>query len=156
MFSRTKRDANEERLDAVGKDLVRAARASEEEIEGAVVGPLLYSRIRASIAARQRELEGPAGGWLGFVRAARLAVPAMALVTVAVTFIPRLGLTAKRHLNAVLSRTEVTALIATPQPPRILVFSAGACALSNNEECAISNNELLATLFAADDQETLR
>ena len=155
MFSRTKLDANEERLDEVGEDLVRAARASEGEMDAAAVGPLLYSRIKASIAARQRELEGPTVGWMSFLRAARVAVPAMALVTVLVTFGPRLGLRAKRHTNTGPQRAEVYEDIQTRQAPRILGFAAGACALSNNEECAISNNEVLATLFA-DNQETQR
>ena len=156
MFSKKKRDSIEERMDEVGEDLVRAARASEGEIDAAAGGPLLYSRIRASIAARQRELEGPTGGWLGFLRAARFAVPAMALVTVAVTFVPRLGLNAMRQADSGSLKAEIHTQMPTPQAPRILVFAAGACALSNNEECAISNNEVLATLFAADNQETER
>ena len=156
MFSRTKRDPNEERLDEIGEDLVGAARAGEGEIEAAAAGPLLYSRIRASIAARERELEGPTGGWLGFLRAARFAVPAMALVTVVVTFVPRLGSNARRPAQRGSPKAAVYAQMPTPQAPRILVFEAGACALSNSEECAISNNEVLATLFAADNQEIQR
>ncbi len=155
MFSRTKPDPNGERLDEVGEDLVRAARASDGEIEAAS-GPLLYSRIRASIAARQRETEGPTGSWLGFLRAARLAVPAMALVTVVVTFVPRLGLSAKMHAARGEQKAAYYPGIPAPEAPRILVFAAGACALSNSEECAISNNEVLATLFADDNQETQR
>ena len=156
MFSRTKRDPNEERLDEIGKDLVRAARAGEGETEAAAVGPLLYSRIRASIAARERELEGPTGGWLGFLRAARFAVPAMALVTVVVTFVPRLGSNARRPAQKGSPRTALYAQMQTSQSPRILNFAAGVCAISNSEECAISNNEMLATLFAADNEETQR
>jgi hypothetical protein len=156
MFSRAKRDENGERLNEIGEGLVRAVRASEGEIDAAAAGPVLYSRIRGSIAARQRELEVSTGGWLGFVRAARLAVPAMALVTVVVTFVPRLGLTARRHADPGSQKTAVYATIPTPETPRILVFAAGACALSNNEECAISSNEVLATLFADDTEEKQR
>jgi hypothetical protein len=155
MFSRTNRDANEELLDEVGEDLVRAARASDGEIDAADVGPLLYSRIRASIAARQRELESPTVGWLSFLRAARFAVPAMALVTVLVTFVPRLGPGAKRNGDRGAAKTAVHANI-QGEELRILVFSTSACALSNNEECAISNNEVLATIFADKNEETQR
>ncbi|HEV8484787.1 MAG TPA: hypothetical protein VGV87_14700 [Blastocatellia bacterium] len=152
MFSRTKGDANGERLDEVGADLVQAARASDDQIESAAAAPLLYSRIRASIAARQRELENPTGTWPGFLRAARLAVPVMALVTVVVTFVPRMGLNARNHEKRAAGYTDLPAA----QEPGILVFAAGACALSNSEECAISNNEVLATLFADDNQEKER
>ena len=154
MFSRTNRDANEELLDGVGEDLVRAARASDGEIDAADVGPLLYSRIRASIAARQRELEGPTVGWLSVLRAARFAVPALALVTVLVTFVPRLSSGAKRNADKSAAKTAVYANMR--EEPRILVFEAGACALSNNDECAISNNEVLATIFADKNEETQR
>ena len=153
MFWRTKRDSNEELLDHVGEELVRAARASDGEINAADVGPLLYSRIRASIVARQREVDGPTAGWLSVLRVARFAVPAMALVTVLVTFVPRMDLKARMAADRVSNQAvEVQA----SQAPRILVFSAGACALSNNEECAISNNEVLATIFADKNEGTQR
>ena len=156
MFSRTNRDANEELLDVVGEDLVRAARASDGEIDAADVGPLLYSRIQASISARQRELKGPTVGWLSFLRTARFAVPALALVTVLVTFVPRLGLNARKHADRGSGKEALYARVQGSQEPRILVFSVGACALSNNEECAISNNEVLATIFADKNEETQR
>ena len=160
MFSRTKRDANEGRLDEVGEDLVRAARASHSDIESAAGGPLLYSRIRVSIAARQRESGGLAGGWSSFLQAAKLAVPAMALVTAVVTCLPRLAISVKDHaMPAASVRYSRPSTLADQGPaptPYILTFAAGTCALSNTQECAISNNEVLATLFADDNQETQR
>ena len=151
MFSKTKRDANGE-LDEVGEELVRASRASDGEIEAAAGGALLYSRIRASIAAQQRASEGPAGSWMALLRAARLAVPAMALVTLVVTFVPRLSPMSKLSADKAAYYEEIP----PPRAPGILAFAAGACALSNSEECAISTNEVLATLFADDNQEIQR
>jgi len=162
MFSRTERNANEERLDEVGEDLVRAARASADEIEAGAGGPLLYTRIRASIAERQKESEGFAGGWLNLLQAAKFAVPAMALATASVTCLPRLGLYSREHPRA--QRVEIAQQHtynspAEPVGPGDLgpvTISAGACALSNTQECAISNNEVLAVLFADENQETQR
>ena len=166
MFSRAKRDANRERLDEVGDDLVRAARASDGEIEAAAGGPLLYSRIRASIAARQQEPGGLAGGWLSLLQAAKFAVPAMALVMIIVTWLPRVAMHAKERqpaANAVAGRftpppdDEISSKARSHSPaPPLLTFAAGTCALSNTQECAISNNEVLATLFADENQETQR
>jgi hypothetical protein len=160
MFSRAKRDANEGRLDEVGEALVGAARASDSDIESAAGEPLLYSRIRVSIAAGQRESGGLAGGWLSFLQAAKFAVPAMALVTVAVTCLPRLAVNF-RHTELPAARVRYSRPSALPTQgpaltPSILSFAAGTCALSNTQECAISNNEVLATLFADDNQETPR
>jgi len=169
MFSRTKHDINEERMDEIGEDLVRAARASDAEIEAAAGAPLLYSRIRVSIAVGKRESGAPGGGWLNILQAAKFAVPAMALVMVVVTCVPRLEPPAKMREPAESAVAVSQDAISTPyysgdssisQPqgrwPHILTFSAGTCALSNTQECAISNNEVLATLFADDSRETQR
>ena len=164
MFSRVKRDANGERLDEVGDDLVRAARASEGEIEAGAGGLLLYSRIRASIAARQQEPGGLAGGWLSLLQAAKFAVPAMALVMVIVTCLPRVAMHLGERRSAPKAvagirpaYNDTSSMARSPGPaPYILTLAAGTCALSNTQECAISNNEVLATLFADENQETQR
>ena len=160
MFSRTNRDANEGRLDELGQDLVRGARASDSDIESAAGGPHLYSRIRVSIAAGQRESGWLAGGWLSLLQAAKFAVPAMALVMVVVTCLPRLGINRRQAKTSVASLQYQRPSPLTMQDPASgrynLTFAAGTCALSNTQECAISNNEVLATLFADDNQETQR
>ena len=154
MLSRTKGNARGERLDEVAEDLVRAARASDAEIEAAGASPLLYSRIRSSIAARRRESESSTG-WLVFLRAARLAIPAMALATVVVTCLPRLAMP-KKHRATSIAAYQYRPTPPSPDParaPLILTLAASACALSNAQECAISDNEVLATIFADDNQE---
>lgn len=70
-----------EKLDRIGKMVLRSAAAREEDIEAAASSPFLFTRVRAAIAAEQR-LQEEAGGWLSMVLVARHAVPAMALVAI--------------------------------------------------------------------------
>jgi hypothetical protein len=144
MFGRkTRQDAKSE-LDRLGNALVSASRATDDEVEAAISSPLLYSRIQGAIASgRQTPVEVP-GVWLGFLAAAKLAVPAMALLAVAAGSLPWFAST--------LSRKTISVAI-TETEPDIVSFAASACALSNNQECAISSNEVLATIFAEENEE---
>ena len=68
-----------EELDRVAKLVLKAASASESDIEAASSSPFLFTRIRASIH------EGPeqdSRGWLSLIQVAWRAVPAMALVAI--------------------------------------------------------------------------
>lgn len=67
------------RLDSLGREVVRAAAANEEEAEAVARSPFLYARVRARVAAeRQRRAEGE--GWLAVLGVAWRAVPALSLV----------------------------------------------------------------------------
>ena len=140
MFWRKKTDTIGQRLDEAGSALIHAARASDEDVEAAASSPLLFSRIRASIGERQE------GRWFELFAAARLAIPAMALLAIVATSLPWLAGGSGRSVRA----RRVRAVAAEPE---IVPFAATACALSTAQECAISNNEVLATIFADDIQE---
>ena len=147
MFGRGKRQVQESELDKLGSALVGASRASDDEVEAAISSPLLYSRIQAAIASRRQvPVEAP-GPWLGFLAAAKLAVPAMALLALVVGSVP--------WFTSSMSR-KIPSVAATEVEPGIVSFAASACALSNNQECAISSNEVLATIFAEENQEQQR
>jgi hypothetical protein len=76
---KNKREATAERLDRVGREILRAA--ASEEAEQVAASPFLYTRIRARIAAeRERREEGER--WLAVLGVVWRAVPAMALVAV--------------------------------------------------------------------------
>jgi hypothetical protein len=81
-MTRKKRESGfEERLERMGREIVRAAAANETEAEAAATSPFLYTRLRARInAERVRREEGE--GWLALFGVVWRAVPMMALVAV--------------------------------------------------------------------------
>lgn len=68
-----------EELDRVAKLVLKAASASESDIEAASSSPFLFARIRASI---NEGTEPDSRGWLSLIQVAWRAVPAMALVAI--------------------------------------------------------------------------
>lgn len=80
MFGRNKIGDTSERLDRIGRAIIRASAAtSEAEAEAAASSPFLYARLRARIAAERRE-EGD--GWLALLGVVWRAVPAMSLAAI--------------------------------------------------------------------------
>jgi hypothetical protein len=70
-----------EELDRVGRLVLKAASASESDIEAAASAPFLFTRVRAGINDAGREPE-ESRGWLSIIQVAWRAVPAMALVAI--------------------------------------------------------------------------
>ena len=70
-----------EELDRVGKLVLKAAVASDLEVEAAASAPFLFTRVRAAINEAGQEQED-SRGWLSLIQVAWRAVPAMALVAV--------------------------------------------------------------------------
>ena len=69
-----------EELDRVAKLVLKAAGASESDIEAAASSPFLFTRIRASINEGAEPEDSR--GWLSVIQVAWRAVPAMALVAI--------------------------------------------------------------------------
>lgn len=79
MVGRKNRDEAAQRLDRIGREILRAA--GSDEAEQVAASPFLYTRIRARIAAeRERREEGER--WLAVLGVWWRAVPAMVLVAV--------------------------------------------------------------------------
>lgn len=66
-------------LERVGREVLRASAANEEEAERAASSPFLYGRVRAAIAAERARRE-EADWWRAALAVFWRAVPAMALV----------------------------------------------------------------------------
>ena len=81
MFGRKKNQASDERLDRIGRSIVRVSTSSEAEAEAAASSPLLYERVRARIRAEQERCEG-GERWLAMLAVVRRAVPAMGLAAI--------------------------------------------------------------------------
>ena len=70
----------DERLDLMGREILRASAQNEAEAEAAA-SPFLYTRVRARIEAERAQRE-EGEGWLSMLKVAWRAVPAMALVAI--------------------------------------------------------------------------
>jgi len=81
MPEREKSKERVERLDALGREIVRASAANEGEAESASASPFLYARVRARVAAGRARLE-EADDWRAALRVFRRAVPTVAVVAV--------------------------------------------------------------------------
>ena len=81
MPEREKSKERVERLDALGREIVRASAANEDEAESASASPFLYARVRARVAAGRARLE-EADDWRAALRVFRRAVPTVAVVAV--------------------------------------------------------------------------
>lgn len=68
-----------ERLEAFGREIVRAAAANEDEAETVAASPFLYARVRARVAQERARLE-EADDWRSALRVFRRAVPTVAVV----------------------------------------------------------------------------
>jgi hypothetical protein len=79
MIRKNHNSATRERLEQLGREVLRVASSNEEEAEAAARSPFLYSRLSARIAAeRARRAEGER--WLAVLGVAWRGVPALALV----------------------------------------------------------------------------
>jgi len=78
MFKRKDHRINEERLDRLGREVLRSAALNEAEAKDVSLSPFLYARVRAHIESERKQLE-EATGWFNLLVVARRAVPAMTL-----------------------------------------------------------------------------
>jgi anti-sigma-K factor RskA len=74
------RHADNDKLDQIGDELLRAFEASEAEINTAATSPFLYRRIRVRIEAEERRRAEERNPWFALLVMARRAIPALALI----------------------------------------------------------------------------
>lgn len=67
-------------LDALGREIVRAAAANEDEAERVASSPFLYARVRTRVVAERARLD-EADDWRAALRVFRRAVTTVAVVT---------------------------------------------------------------------------
>jgi hypothetical protein len=80
MVSKKKDRGTDERLEALGRKLVRASAANEEEADAVASSPFLYTRLRARVNAERERLDGAGESWLAMLAGIWRAIPAMAMV----------------------------------------------------------------------------
>jgi hypothetical protein len=133
-----RKKSNDHRLDRAAASLIRRAAMSDQEIEG-VASRMQFAGVRARIRARQPDNTGD--GWMTAMMAAQRAIPAMAILTLAVVFWFWFA-----GAGAQESASLDTALTGAGGAGVERVRSGGTCAISTSDECAISTEDVLATM----------
>jgi hypothetical protein len=72
----------EEMLNRLSDELLRAFEAGESEISTAAASPFLYRRIRVRIEAEERRLARQRGAWMSLLDCVKHAIPVMAAFAV--------------------------------------------------------------------------
>ena len=139
-----KRDrSSDERLDRVGRKLVRASAMNEREALAAASSPFLYARLRSRInAERDRREEGER--FVALLGVVWRTVPAMALVA---AFAFALFLSASRSTRAPGSFSDELLLGAHDAGVEHVVFA---------DRQALSSDEVLATILNGEEREATR
>jgi len=131
-----------ERLDALGREIIRASAANEDDAEGVAASPFLYTRVRARVAAERARLEEP-DDWRAALRVFRRAVPTVAVVAMLALALFVSVLLGTTQAEA---REEATLLGERDTGVEQVVFTGGA---------ALTSDEVLETIIE-DDREAQR
>jgi hypothetical protein len=143
MFGNKRERGSDERLDRMGRQLVRASAMNEGEAEAAVSSAHLYARLRARIASeRERREEGER--WFALLDVVWRAVPAMALVAV---FALALLLSVSPGTRSLASFSDEALLGARDAGIERVVFI---------DRQPLSSDEVLATILNGEEREALR
>lgn len=138
------RGRTDERLDQLGRGLVRASAARESEVERVASSPFLYARLRTRINAEAERREA-GESWRVMLSVAWRSAPAMALAAV-FAFLLFWTATAPSALTPGVLSDE--AFLLTPD--------AGFEHVVFAERSALSNDEVLETILNEEDRETQR
>ena len=142
MTGNKKSRKQDEELDRLGRELVRASTSNEVEVEAAASSAFLYARTRARINA-ELERRSERESWLAVLGIVWRAVPAMALVAIFA-----LVMFVSVNLNRPVAVAQDYQLLGTPSTEVENVVFAD----SRN----ISSDDVLETIMNEDEQEASR
>ena len=140
---KSERAVVDERLDRVGRGLIRASAMNEREAEAVATSPFLYTRLRSRIAseAKRRE-EGE--NWLAMLGVVWRAVPAMVLVAL---FAVSLFLTTNLGTNVTGGFNDEALFGTSDAEIERVVFA---------DRQPLSSDEVLATILDGEEREVSR
>jgi hypothetical protein len=144
MIGNKRNRGSDERLDQIGREIVRASASNELEGENAAAAPFLYARLRSRINdERARREEGE--GWLAMLGVAWRAVPAMAVVAILAVVLFLSASFGSRPAGFSIVDDEL--LGANEVGVESVVFA---------DNRSLSNDDVLATILNEDGQEASR
>jgi hypothetical protein len=141
MFWKKRERVEDKELDRIGRGVLWSASASESDADRVAASPFLYARIAARIDEQARR-GAAADSWFAVFAEAKRATAALALVAV-VAFGASWFSTGNR---------PATQPVAATSGPSASEAPVSACSLSSADECAISNDDVLATMFAGEEE----
>jgi hypothetical protein len=129
---------HDESLDRAGEAILRAARASQEEVNSAAAAPFLYARIRARLA----ESKAPAPFYQSLIMfsVVRRAIPVLALMAVLAIF--SYNFAARKAPAAAPSFQDPSAYV----PIVDSNAPVSACSITSRTECSVSTSDVMALL----------
>ena len=153
MFGDTHR---KELLNQAGREILRAAQATDEETRQAAAAPFLYARIRARIeeGKQQQVLSESRLMWL----VARRAVPALALI--AVFALSSFWVFGNRvaappdfsSLDVTADSTPLEPILSGRQPALV----TSACSIATKDECLVSTSDVVSILMHTSERQEQR
>jgi hypothetical protein len=157
LWKKNRTDRNEQ-LDQLGRTLIRASQASEEEIERSISSPAIFARIRARAADRESRPSihhsavnnWDVNNWAASLSVAWRAIPALSMVAI-IALALWLGAKERAPLNSSDNRPAGADIIMS-EP----VAPVTACSVATKEECAVSTDDAVAILVTASGKEANR
>lgn len=143
MIGQKKSPGTDERLDQLGRELIRASAENHDAAEAVASSPFLYARLRSRINSERAQRE-EGESWLAMLGVVWRAIPAMAIVAIlAVTLF--------------LSASDGTSPSGVFSDDALLSASdIGAESVVFADNRALSSDEVLATILNVDEQEASR
>lgn len=157
LWKKNKTERNQQ-LDQLGRTLIRASQASEEEMERSISSPAIFERIRARAADSESRPSidylaannWAANNWAASLSVAWRAIPALSLVAI-IALALWLGAKESAPLNTSDNRPAGADIIMSAP-----VSPVTACSVATKEECAVSTDDAVAILVTASGKEANR
>jgi uncharacterized membrane protein len=133
-----KHKVSDEKLDSIGKELLKAATLNDQEVDQIANAPFSYARLRANIMQESIKHSEASDNWFAIVSLARYAIPVMlviALITISSFWLLH------QHTEQV-SKSNANLLL-----PAMVSAPITACSISSKSECVVSNNDVLSIVF---------
>jgi hypothetical protein len=157
LWKKNKTERNQQ-LDQLGRTLIQASQASEEEIERSISSPAIFERIRARAADSESRPSidylaannWATNNWAASLSVAWRAIPALSLVAI-IALALWLGAKESAPLNTSDNRPAGADIIMSAP-----VSPVTACSVATKEECAVSTDDAVAILVTASGKEANR
>lgn len=131
-----------QKLDGIGKLLLKSATLTDEEIQKAINHQASYNKLRANITKETLKHSEASDNWFAIWSIARYAVPLMtflAIVTLSAFWV------LDSHIQEVTKITNSN--FSNYLPNEIELAPITACSISSKTECIVSSNDVISIVF---------